>query len=181
SALFPYTTLFRSANGRDGGRLHPSPFCMLLRKHVESGRIVGLEQPGWERVLYLGVESRLGEEGDQYVTLCLELIPGRAQAVLVRARDGRILDTWPRRGGRNGQTSSGAVYTPPRSRDRWAPAAPAEQLRPIVRLAPRDKPVAAHLTAHLDGVSPAAAAEVLSRAGLEGAARGPVSDEEARR
>lgn len=169
------------AGDREGGRLHPSPFCMLLRKHVESGRLVGLEQPGWERVLYMAVESRLGDEADRQVTLCLELIPGRAQAFLVRSRDGRILDGWPRWAGRGGDGAAGAVYTPPRSRDRWAPDAPADRLLPIVRLAPADKPVAGHLTAHLDGVSPAAAAEVLVRAGLGPDARGPVTDEDAQR
>lgn len=46
----------------------PSPmtapnFCMLLRKHLQNGRIVEVSQPGLERIVHIGVEH-LDEMGD---------------------------------------------------------------------------------------------------------------------
>ena len=46
----------------------PSPmtapnFCMLLRKHIENGRIVNISQPGLERIIRFDVEH-LDELGD---------------------------------------------------------------------------------------------------------------------
>lgn len=38
-------------------------FCMLLRKHIQSGRIVGITQPGLERIVNLEIEH-LNEMGD---------------------------------------------------------------------------------------------------------------------
>lgn len=38
-------------------------FCMLLRKHIQNGRIVGIEQPGLERIVNLEIEH-LNEMGD---------------------------------------------------------------------------------------------------------------------
>ena len=38
-------------------------FCMLLRKHLGSGRIISVEQPGYERIIEITVEH-LDEMGD---------------------------------------------------------------------------------------------------------------------
>ena len=38
-------------------------FCMLLRKHIGNGRIVGIEQPGFERIIVMEIEH-LDEMGD---------------------------------------------------------------------------------------------------------------------
>ena len=38
-------------------------FCMLLRKHIQNGRIVEIEQPGLERVVHMKIEH-LNEMGD---------------------------------------------------------------------------------------------------------------------
>lgn len=38
-------------------------FCMLLRKHLQNGRIVEISQPGLERIVHIGVEH-LNEMGD---------------------------------------------------------------------------------------------------------------------
>ena len=38
-------------------------FCMLLRKHIQNGRIVDITQPGLERVMHIHIEH-LNELGD---------------------------------------------------------------------------------------------------------------------
>ena len=38
-------------------------FCMLLRKHLQNGRIVSISQPGLERIIHIDIEH-LDEMGD---------------------------------------------------------------------------------------------------------------------
>ena len=38
-------------------------FCMLLRKHLNSGRLIDIRQDGLERILYFDFES-VNEMGD---------------------------------------------------------------------------------------------------------------------
>ena len=44
-------------------------FCMLLRKHIGSGRITEVSQPGLERVITLTVEhlNELGDPAKKYL------------------------------------------------------------------------------------------------------------------
>ena len=49
-------------------------FCMLLRKHIQNGRIVKIDQPGLERVVRFEIEH-LDEMGDlRRKTLAMELM-----------------------------------------------------------------------------------------------------------
>lgn len=69
----------------------PPMFCMLLRKHLSSGRIVSLEQAPLERVVTLGIEAT-DEFGEQSrFSLVLELM-GRNANLILCDRDGRITD-----------------------------------------------------------------------------------------
>jgi predicted ribosome quality control (RQC) complex YloA/Tae2 family protein len=66
----------------------PSPFVMLLRKHLRGGRIVAVCQAGRERAVTVEIESRR-EEGPERVSLTAELVGVRGNLIL--ARDGRVL------------------------------------------------------------------------------------------
>ncbi len=69
----------------------PPMFCMLLRKHLSSGRIVSMEQTPLERVVILGIEAT-DEFGEQSrFSLVLELM-GRHANLILCDRDGRIVD-----------------------------------------------------------------------------------------
>lgn len=70
----------------------PPMFCMLLRKHLSSARLVAVEQNGFERVLEL-VFFASDEMGDR-VTLRLvcELIGNQSNIILV-GNEGRIIDS----------------------------------------------------------------------------------------
>ncbi len=67
------------------GTAKPSQLGLLFRRYVEGGKIIGIAQPDWERLLEIEVEG--GEGG---VRIIAELMPRRANLLLVR--DGRILD-----------------------------------------------------------------------------------------
>lgn len=66
-------------------------FCMLLRKHLQNGRIVSVSQPGLERVLRFEVEHR-NEMGDLCrKTLLIELM-GKYSNIIFLDENNRILD-----------------------------------------------------------------------------------------
>ncbi len=75
----------------------PSPltapnFCMLLRKHLQNGRIIGISQPGLERIIHIDVEH-LDEMGDLCrKTLVIELM-GKHSNIIFCNEDKVIIDS----------------------------------------------------------------------------------------
>ena len=69
----------------------PPMFCMLLRKHLSSGRIIAMTQAPLERVVTLSIEAtdELGEQSR--LSLILELM-GRHANLILCDKDGRIMD-----------------------------------------------------------------------------------------
>lgn len=72
-------------------------FCMLLRKHIGNGRIVGIEQPGFERIIMIDIEH-LDEMGDLCrKKLVIELM-GKHSNIIFTEENGRIVDAIKRIG-----------------------------------------------------------------------------------
>lgn len=75
----------------------PSPmtapgFCMLLRKHLQNGRITAITQPGLERILHIHVEH-LDEMGDLcQKTLVVEIMGKHSNIIFVNDQD-MIIDS----------------------------------------------------------------------------------------
>lgn len=93
---------------------NPPMFCMLLRKHLASGRILAVEGIGAERLVQIRVQST-NEMGDRVInTLICELTGHKTNLILVDAA-GKILDAARRSdleaGGRLIQP--GVSYLPP--------------------------------------------------------------------
>ncbi len=72
-------------------------FCMLLRKHLGAGRLVGVEQMGLDRVLHLQFETA-NELGDLVVITVAVEIMGRHSNIVVIGPDGKIIDAIKRVG-----------------------------------------------------------------------------------
>ena len=75
----------------------PSPltapnFCMLLRKHIGSARIVSISQPGLERVVEFEFEH-LDELGDLCRKKLMVEIMGKHSNIIFCREDGTILDS----------------------------------------------------------------------------------------
>ena len=67
-------------------------FCMLLRKHIQNGRIVKIDQPGLERVVRFEIEH-LDEMGDlRRKTLAMELM-GKHSNIIFYDEENKILDS----------------------------------------------------------------------------------------
>ena len=81
------TTRFRAPNP-------PSPpmFCMLMRKHLEGGRIACVTQWRRERMLFLDIEAR-DEFGDKVVRrIVVEIMGKHSNVILLDRPDGQIID-----------------------------------------------------------------------------------------
>ena len=82
--------------GASGARIHvtdeqlenpatPPMFCMLMRKHLSGGRLIGVRQLGLDRVLYLDFEV-LNELADRVVnTLCIEIMGHNSNIILINS------------------------------------------------------------------------------------------------
>lgn len=70
----------------------PPMFCMLLRKHLGSGKLIDIRQDGLERILFLDFEC-VNELGDVVtVTLACEIM-GRCSNLVIINHEGKILDS----------------------------------------------------------------------------------------
>ncbi len=88
--------------GASGARIHktseqlenpstPPMFCMLMRKHLSGGRLIGVRQLGLDRVLFLDFEV-LNELADKVLnTLCIEIMGHNSNIILINS-DGKIID-----------------------------------------------------------------------------------------
>ena len=70
----------------------PPMFCMLLRKHLSNGKIVGFEQVEFERIIKMNIEStdELGFKGIK--TLVIEIM-GKHSNIILTDTNGKILDS----------------------------------------------------------------------------------------
>ncbi|MHA0857296.1 Rqc2 family fibronectin-binding protein [Paenibacillus sp. CMAA1364] len=67
-------------------------FCMLMRKHCESGTIENIEQVGMERIIHISIRQR-DELGDVSLKkLIIELMGRHSNIILIDASNGNILD-----------------------------------------------------------------------------------------
>lgn len=75
----------------------PSPltapnFCMLLRKHIENGRITGISQPGLERIIHFDIEH-VDEMGDLCQKTLIVEIMGKHSNIIFCDKNNRIIDS----------------------------------------------------------------------------------------
>lgn len=75
----------------------PPMFCMLLRKHLCSGRLTEISQDGLERILYFNFDS-VNEMGDMTkLTLAVEIMGRHSNLILINS-EGKVIDSIKRVG-----------------------------------------------------------------------------------
>ncbi len=143
----------------------PPMFCMLLRKHLGSSKLLRVRQPGLERMVELVFESRdeLGQLREE--TLVLELL-GRSANLILRDGQGRIIDCLRRvelGSGQSRQILPGFFYTPPVPQDK--PDFPqVKALWPLLAGENREAKAADALLRRVGGLSPLCCRELVYRA-----------------
>lgn len=152
----------------------PSPmtapgFCMLLRKHLQNGRITAITQPGLERIIHIGVEH-LDEMGDlRRKTLIIEIM-GKHSNIIFCNEDGMILDSIKHVSGLVSslrEVLPGKPYFVAHTQDKLDPlTCGLEQFS--TALASRPVPLYKAIYQSYTGISPTLAQEVCHRAALDG-------------
>lgn len=67
-------------------------FCMLLRKHIQNGRIINISQPGLERIINLEIEH-LNELGDLCKKKLIIELMGKHSNIIFCNEEGMIIDS----------------------------------------------------------------------------------------
>lgn len=141
----------------------PPMFCMLLRKHIGSGRLVDIRQQGFDRVLFLDFEA-INELGDPVViTLAAEIMGRHSNIVLLERDSQRIIDSVKRV---NFDMSSvrqimpGLSYVLPPPQDRLAATTDPTLIIQKLKDCGRDLALSKLLLETLEGVSPLLCREI---------------------
>lgn len=151
----------------------PSPltapnFCMLLRKHIENGRITGISQPGLERIIHFDIEH-VDEMGDLCQKTLIVEIMGKHSNIIFCDKNNRIIDSIKHV---SLQMSSvrevlpGRTYFIPVTQEKADPL----QLTETdfsQRIGSKSTKLAKALYTSYTGISPVAANEIVFRSGLD--------------
>ena len=150
------------------GPLTAPNFCMLLRKHIGSGKILRIWQPGLERIINFEIEH-LNELGDTCRKLLILEIMGKHSNLIFCTEDGMILDSIKHV---SLQMSSvrevlpGRQYFIPHTQDKEDPLTITEE-RFRATVCQKPLPLAKALYMTLTGISPLIAEEICHRCSLE--------------
>lgn len=143
-------------------------FCMLLRKHINGGRIISISQPGLERIIRFTVEH-LDELGDLCRKDLIVEIMGKHSNIIFCAEDGRIIDSIKHV---SAQMSSvrevlpGREYFIPDTMKKSDPlGVSCEEFTAL--LSARPMPVSKAVYTSFTGISPVTAEEICSLAGID--------------
>ncbi len=151
----------------------PSPmtapnFCMLLRKHLQNGRITDISQPGLERIVHIDIEH-LDEMGDlRRKTLVVEIM-GKHSNIIFCDEDKTIIDSIKHVSAAVSslrEVLPGKPYFIAATQDKLdALSTDAEAFRSA--LSARPQPVFKALYGSFTGISPILAQELCHEAGID--------------
>lgn len=155
------------ADSLPGNPAEPPAFCMLLRKHLEEGRITRISQRELDRVIELEI-SLLGR-GSQIITKQLIVELTGKNANLIFTENGRILDCLkhiPAALNSVRVMQPGAEYLPPPAQ-KGLPVLFAEPEKIVAALPDEVRPeLWKDLTARTTGIGKATAQQILAAAGI---------------
>ncbi|HHY46884.1 MAG TPA: fibronectin/fibrinogen-binding protein [Firmicutes bacterium] len=149
----------------------PSPFCMLMRKYLEGGRVISVEQDGLDRVIRISVSSPLEEEG-KFSIIVAELMGNQSNIILLDGVSRVVLGTARRtvpKANRKRQVLPGEQYLPPPAarKDNPLSVSGEEFCRGLLEPgALGAKSVYEYLLARHEGLGPTACREIVFRAGV---------------
>ena len=152
----------------------PSPmtapgFCMLLRKHLQNGRITDISQPGLERIVHLHVEH-LNEMGDLCSKRLIIEIMGKHSNIIFVGDNDMIIDSIKHISGIVSSVREvlpGRTYFVPETQNKLNPLALTEASFRETMIS-GNMPVYKALYGHYTGISPLIAQEICHRAGMDG-------------
>ena len=152
----------------------PSPltapnFCMLLRKHIGSGKIIAIEQPGMERIIRFTIEH-LNELGDLCTKYLIVEVMGKRSNIIFCDENDKIIDSIKHVSAHMSSVREvlpGRPYFIPETQSKLNPFVLTEEIFQE-KIFPRPVNVAKAIYTSITGISPLMAEEVCYRAGIDG-------------
>ncbi len=145
----------------------PPMFCMLMRKHISSGRIVSVKSVDFERITDITIEAR-NEMGDIVKKHLMCEIMGKNSNIILVNEEGKIIDSIKHVDltvSRVRNVFPGLTYNFPPDSERKNPLGMTkEDFYKILKDCPEGRSIDKALTAHISGISPLMAREAAHRA-----------------
>lgn len=154
----------------------PSPmtapnFCMLLRKHIQNGRILSITQPGLERIVRFEIEH-LNELGDLCKkTLVIEIM-GKHSNIIFLDDKNMIIDSIKHISGAVSSVREvlpGRDYFIPETQDKSDPLLLTDAASFTAVVSQKPMPLAKAVYSSYTGISPVIAEEICFRASVDSA------------
>lgn len=73
--------------------MQPPMFCMVLRKHISTGRVINIRQLDTDRIVFIDFEASDELGFNSIYTLVIEIMGRHSNVSLVRQRDNTIMDS----------------------------------------------------------------------------------------
>lgn len=149
----------------------PPLFCMVLRKHLEGGRIKEISQQGLERVMKITCEitDELGDRVSR--AIIVEIMGKHSNIILLDPLSDKVLDSAQRVSlhmSRYRQILPGLTYQSPPPQDKIVPwEADHDSFHKILLKQPLSQKISKVLLNSFSGLSPQSAEEIILRTGLD--------------
>lgn len=145
-------------------------FCMTLRKYIQGGVIVGIDQVGFERIIKISVESYDELREKTCKDLYIEIMGKHSNIILVSDLEGKVIDSIkrvPLSVSRARQVLPGVSYELPPSQDKLNPLDIIDVDKFTLRINRSKGPAFKAIYGNILGLSPLVAREICVRVGLE--------------
>lgn len=168
SASASLPLIYLTPNNKTSPMVAPN-FCMLLRKHLNSARILSISQPGLERIIQIEIEH-LNELGDVCTKYLIVEIMGKHSNIIFCDNDFKIIDSIKHISGLVSSVREvlpGRDYFIPQTQNKYNPLTITKEeffQEILTRPLPLNKAIYMTLT----GFSPLMANELCVRASLDG-------------
>lgn len=151
--------------------MQPPLFCMVLRKHLESAKVIALEQVGWERIVHITFEC-YDELGEKTTRLLIgEFMGKHSNLILINPNNQVILDSMKRLSldkSQYRQILPGLTYIAPPPQKKLAfDKISEEELVQCFLHSSSALPLKKILLASLSGFGPQTATEIIYRSNLD--------------
>ncbi|WP_455715631.1 Rqc2 family fibronectin-binding protein [Anaerosporobacter sp.] len=146
-------------------------FCMLLRKHLNSAKILSITQPGLERIIDIEIEH-LNELGDVCTKHLITEIMGKHSNIIFCDDKNMIIDSIKHISGLVSSVREvlpGREYFIPETQDKWNPLT-VDYEHFIEKVMTKPLAISKALYTSLTGISPLIANEICHRASIDGEA-----------
>ena len=168
SASASLPLIYLTGNNKPGPLTAPN-FCMLLRKHIGSGKIISITQPGMERVIRFEIEH-LNEMGDLCTKYLIVEIMGKHSNIIFTNDNEQIIDSIKHVSAHMSSVREvlpGRPYFIPATQ---AKADPFELTADVLceQILNKPAPTAKAIYTSVTGISPLIAEEICYRAGIDG-------------